>query len=282
MATIDLTHDLATRFMKFIRVSVDDAAGDMNLLCLKSVAPDKDLARATTLHANDGATGVYNDTIALVYRDATGAGHVECFVGTVDPGTLSGATDGTAHLTFGQHLYTKGLHKKKYPALVAAHGINRVWRDPNGNFKPDLGEKVFEGMFGVNVHAGGAADKKIGSWSLGCINICGGYDGPAYERFLDLVNEHTSRRPIVRVNVWRGSELVRFAQKGATFKPSLLIGMKNPWVSELQIALRAKDVSVGVDGDFGGGTQKAVAKFQQLQSLEVDGWCGDETWTALA
>jgi peptidoglycan hydrolase-like protein with peptidoglycan-binding domain len=36
-----------------------------------------------------------------------------------------------------------------------------------------------------------------------------------------------------------------------------------------------------LDGDFGGGTQAAVAAFQQRKGLEPDGSVGSQTWTAL-
>lgn len=279
MSALTVTYDLATRFMSFLRVEVDTGPGELNVLALKGIEPTT--PGGSTVQANNDQPNRYNDTIALVRNDSAGASHVECFVGTVDPGSMSGSADGAAHLTFGQHLYKKGKHKG-HDALVSANGKNRVWRDKNGNFKPDVGEAVFEGVFGVNVHAGGAANKNIGSWSLGCINIAGGYTGPAYKRFLTLADEHQKVRKIVRVTVWRGRDLIRFDKDGPTFRPSLSLGMKNGWVAEMQALLLQKGVTVGVDGDWGKKTTEAVLKFQQATpGLDVDGWVGEQTWTAL-
>jgi peptidoglycan hydrolase-like protein with peptidoglycan-binding domain len=38
---------------------------------------------------------------------------------------------------------------------------------------------------------------------------------------------------------------------------------------------------IGIDGDFGAGTEVAVAKFQRDQKLDVDGIVGPGTWAAL-
>ena len=53
-------------------------------------------------------------------------------------------------------------------------------------------------------------------------------------------------------------------------------------VYALQVALERLSYYTGkLDGDFGGGTQSAVRNFQRGAKIEVDGECGNATWTAL-
>ncbi len=55
-------------------------------------------------------------------------------------------------------------------------------------------------------------------------------------------------------------------------------------VKHVQQRLLQLGYSVGVDGAdgwYGGDTEAAVKRFQEAQGLEVDGWVGRDTWTAL-
>ena len=53
-------------------------------------------------------------------------------------------------------------------------------------------------------------------------------------------------------------------------------------VYALQVALERLSYYTGkLDGDFGSGTQSAVRNFQRGAKIEVDGECGNATWTAL-
>jgi Putative peptidoglycan binding domain/CHAP domain len=55
-------------------------------------------------------------------------------------------------------------------------------------------------------------------------------------------------------------------------------------VKHVQKRLLGLGYSVGVDGsdsDYGSKTEAAVKLFQKAQELEVDGWVGRDTWTAL-
>lgn len=64
-------------------------------------------------------------------------------------------------------------------------------------------------------------------------------------------------------------------------RPVLRRGSKGDAVAELQLALRKLGFMLGVDGDFGAGTEVAVARFQRDQKQEVDGIVGPATWAAL-
>jgi len=64
----------------------------------------------------------------------------------------------------------------------------------------------------------------------------------------------------------------------ATFK----LGSKGEEVRRIQQKLKALGIYKGpVDGDFGGGTEAAVRRFQGTEQLGVDGAVGPLTWAAL-
>ncbi|WPB81315.1 peptidoglycan-binding domain-containing protein [Archangium violaceum] len=284
MAEIELTYELALEFLSFLRVHVHTEPGDLNLLCLQGIHPDPE--RPNVLVLNDNVPDAYDDTIVLVYhdRERSAPGRVLALRGTVDPGLYYTRTEphpqGAAHLTFGQHLYVRGEHKG-HPALRAFQESNRVWRDKNGNFKPDEGECVFIGTFGVNIHAGGATNY-IGKWSAGCINVFGGWAGRPWKTFMESVDIHFQDRSFLYVTVWRGRDLVKFKELGWAHRPSLCLGMHNPWVSEAQRLLKHKGCpEVLIDGDWRTQMSHLVRKFQTEHNLTVDGWVGPETWKAL-
>lgn len=64
-------------------------------------------------------------------------------------------------------------------------------------------------------------------------------------------------------------------------RPVLRRGSKGDAVVDLQKALQKLGFMVAIDGDFGAGTEVAVAKFQRDQKLDVDGIVGPGTWVAL-
>jgi len=57
--------------------------------------------------------------------------------------------------------------------------------------------------------------------------------------------------------------------------------MEGSDVERLQAALKKAGITVGVDGEFGLGTDKAVKEFQQQKSLTADGIVGPKTLAAL-
>ncbi|MEM9144885.1 MAG: peptidoglycan-binding domain-containing protein, partial [Pseudomonadota bacterium] len=67
-------------------------------------------------------------------------------------------------------------------------------------------------------------------------------------------------------------------------QPTLRKGDENAdgWVEYLQTMLNKLDnAGIGVDGQFGNGTYKAVIAFQKKNCKAVDGIVGNETWAAL-
>lgn len=63
--------------------------------------------------------------------------------------------------------------------------------------------------------------------------------------------------------------------------PILKRGSRGEAVRSLQTLLNAKGASLEADGSFGPATDKALREFQESRDLEIDGFCGAETWTAL-
>lgn len=63
--------------------------------------------------------------------------------------------------------------------------------------------------------------------------------------------------------------------------PILKRGSRGEAVRSLQTLLNAKGASLEVDGSFGSATDKALREFQESRDLDIDGFCGTETWTAL-
>jgi putative chitinase len=64
-------------------------------------------------------------------------------------------------------------------------------------------------------------------------------------------------------------------------RPVLRKGSRGDAVAALQRALVAAGFRMGVDGDFGPGTEMGVRAFQRAQGLSDDGVVGPGTWAAL-
>jgi putative chitinase len=64
-------------------------------------------------------------------------------------------------------------------------------------------------------------------------------------------------------------------------RPVLRRGSRGDAVARLQTLLRHRGFMLAIDGDFGAGTEVAVARFQHERSLTVDGIAGRDTWAAL-
>lgn len=52
-------------------------------------------------------------------------------------------------------------------------------------------------------------------------------------------------------------------------------------MKQLQAALKRLGYEVGVDGDFGPGTEAAVTSLQSAHKLTADGIVGQATWAVL-
>ena len=70
---------------------------------------------------------------------------------------------------------------------------------------------------------------------------------------------------------------------GTALQPHSVLrrGSTGDEVAVLQSLLRTLGFALAIDGDFGPGTEVAVARFQSEQGLDADGIVGAQTWAAL-
>ncbi len=76
-------------------------------------------------------------------------------------------------------------------------------------------------------------------------------------------------------------DMLKDAKAAVTGRPMLRLGSKGHRVEALQELLSAAGFPVGMDGDFGNVTRRAVLAFQTAQGLSADGRVGRDTATRL-
>ena len=121
--------------------------------------------------SNDIANS-FDDWIYLIQE---GGEEVKIYPVTTDPGKYwlenPMNVEGTAILVPGQYegAYTIGLHRGKYEALRQSRPV-KVWRDNTKDTKLDKEGKIYEGMFGINIHRSNATSQSrvVEKWSAGC------------------------------------------------------------------------------------------------------------------
>jgi len=94
---------------------------------------------------------------------------------TTDPGTYwlnnPSSVDGTAILVPGQYINSHkiGLHQGKYEVLKQDKPL-KVWRDNNMDNVLDKEGKIYQGIFGINIHRSNATSQStvVEKWSAGC------------------------------------------------------------------------------------------------------------------
>lgn len=128
-----------------------------------------------TLNAN--APNAFNDVRLIFWIDSKGALQFKAWEATTEPGrfwTLNPMDDkGAARIAFGQYkAWRVGTHragtKSAHEALVQVDPL-KVYRDFNKDYLR-AGDKVYEGIFGINQHWGYDADKlDLGRTSAGCL-----------------------------------------------------------------------------------------------------------------
>ncbi|MEW7277894.1 hypothetical protein ABW636_04810 [Aquimarina sp. 2201CG1-2-11] len=117
----------------------------------------------------------FDDWLYLIYKDENQNTEVHEFPITTDPGAYwlknPSNINGTAILVPGQYkdAYRIGLHRGKYEALKQ-HKPVKVWRDNTRDTILDKEGKVYEGIFGINIHRSNARTESsiVEKWSAGC------------------------------------------------------------------------------------------------------------------
>jgi hypothetical protein len=148
----------------------------VRLLGIKGAVPYDGDASHTSVSLTDDTLDHWNDTIGIW------GGDWALYTGTVDPGLYYTQhpenANGAAHLVPLEHPKGKpwrlkwGIHKGQYEALVQDEDF-KVQRDKNKNGRPDAGEPVDTGQFGIHIHWGGQ-NWSVGKWSAGCQVMFGG------------------------------------------------------------------------------------------------------------
>lgn len=75
--------------------------------------------------------------------------------------------------------------------------------------------------------------------------------------------------------------LIAASPAHAATYPTSRRGDSGPNVTTLQYGLRARGLTLAVDGDFGAQTEARVRDFQKSRGLVVDGVVGNATWQSL-
>lgn len=119
---------------------------------------------------------IFNDFIVVLFKEK-GSWVTKIYPATTDPGKtylnspMSSA--GTAILVPYQYrgVYTLGLHKGQYTALVQQKGEVAVYRDTNKDSTLDCDPRtIAHGYFGINIHRSSktGTSVNVNNWSAGC------------------------------------------------------------------------------------------------------------------
>lgn len=110
----------------------------------------------------------------------------------------------------------------------------------------------------------------------------GPYLESKFQYIADEVNKRLDENPVSEPAQEPSGE--NTTVKDVTALPMLRKGSKGSSVKALQILLIGNNCSCGkygADGDFGGGTESAVKKYQEEHGLDADGVVGPKTWAKL-
>ncbi len=137
------------------------------------------------------AVNLFNETLAIIYRDESKDQHIDYFRYTTKPGLYYLKNplhpDGCAILTEGQHLGAMKMrkHRGQYEALCQAKPMP-FFRDGNLDDKHDFSGKIYTKNVGLNIHQESpkVMSKWIGKYSAGC-----GVIQARFEYFMFLIHQ---------------------------------------------------------------------------------------------
>lgn len=127
------------------------------------------------IRSNSHIINSFDDWLYLIYQNEALALQTHEFAITTDPGTywLKNPlnVNGTSILVPGQYKdsHQIGLHQGKYKALTQKAPL-KIWRDNNQDTTLDKNGKIYEGIFGINIHRSNAVTESffVEKWSAGC------------------------------------------------------------------------------------------------------------------
>lgn len=130
------------------------------------------------VRSNVKESGLFDDYIYVVYRDARLKWRIHQWQCTTDPGTYwlenPQHVDGTAILVPDQYLKTYKIDTHRgtnstQQALCQRLGKVKVYRDNNLDNCLDYNYDIRNGNFGINIHGAQHRTKVNNKWSAGCI-----------------------------------------------------------------------------------------------------------------
>ena len=265
---VQATYPVCCRFASALGYPVDPALDAVNLLALEGARPHESLRNLVEIHDKPHSLDLYDDSLILFGKDAEGQDWSRALRVTTEPSKyyteVNPHAGGAANLIWGHHLYKKGRHRGR-PALVSASGVDKIWRDKDGDYVQDWEERICTGQFGIHIHSGGKAEE-IGGYSAGCIAVKGGEDGEPWRFLWEKIRKHPSK--LFNLILWSGADLASWIASGARWRPCLYSGIQGVWVVRLQRALNAKlQTSLVEDGDWGRATQAALDEFCDRRGL---------------
>jgi hypothetical protein len=157
---------------KLIRAYCEDqgwetpSEGTTFVFALRNASPVP--GEVNTVFVHEPRPDQWDDTIGV------GGEQWALFRGTTDPGAPYTRDpmneDGAAWVVPGSYWFKIGFHKLPWNWALVEDSDVTIRRDRDRDGKPEYGEKVYRGRFGIHVHVGGFL-AAVGRWSAGCLVI---------------------------------------------------------------------------------------------------------------
>ncbi len=255
--------------------------GTAHLICLRGCTVGTDGSLSAKGDPRE-YTDHYDDTMIIFGQKANGSPYLETFKASAKPGlawihssTYAGSDKGCPTVQPGQYRYARGDHRGHEALRQADKSPVCVIRDLDDDARLELTDLVDYPMYtGINIHAGGSGGK-VGLNSAGCQVIWGGWSGPPWTTFHDLVYRVAKKQELFHYTL---ADFLSFGKwhdggQAGTGVADLLFGSCGAPVTKLQQALAAHGFYGGsiVDGEFGRVTDEGLRAYQKSCGLQPDG-----------